>query len=257
MNKVPSSLRRIVAVWRRHQRSYFKHLIANGLPPFMEPLMFILALGFGLGKYISEMEGLSYVAFIAPAMMATSSFYTAAFETTYGTFIRMEYQKTYYNILSSPVTFRDIYFGELLWCGTKGFMFSACVLAVISLFGLVKFPYVFLTPIIGFINAIVFGVIGFFVTGFTKSINNFNLFFTGLLTPMFFFSGTFFPLSELPVIFQKIAYFLPLTHSVILMRSLANNVVSPQLLLHLVVLCLLPLPFGFYSFHKLKNRLIV
>ena len=74
MNKVPSSIRRISAVWRRHQRSSFKHLIANGLPPFMEPLMFILALGFGLGKYISEMEGLSYVAFIAPAMMATSSF---------------------------------------------------------------------------------------------------------------------------------------------------------------------------------------
>lgn len=257
MNRAPTVFQRIFAVWRRHQRSYFKHLIANGLPPFMEPLMFILALGFGLGKYISEMEGLSYVAFIAPAMMATSSFYTATFETTYGTFVRMEYQKTYYNILSSPVTFRDIYFGELLWCGTKGLMFSLCVLLVISLFGLVKYPFVLLTPFVGFINAIVFGIIGFFVTGFTKNINNFNLFFTGLLTPMFFFSGTFFPLTQLPELFQKVAYFLPLTHSVILMRSLASNHFHIQLLVHLVILCLLPVPFGFYSYHKLKSRMIV
>ncbi|MCJ7811954.1 ABC transporter permease [bacterium] len=257
MNKTPSFMQRILSVWRRHQKTYFKNLIANGLPPFMEPLLFILALGFGLGRFISDMEGLSYVAFMAPAMMATSSFYTATFETTYGTFVRMEYQKTYQNILSTPVKFRDLYLGELLWCGTKGLMFSACVLLVISLFGLVQFPYALLTHFVGFINAIVFGIIGFFVTGFTKNINNFNLFFTGFLTPMFFFSGTFFPLKELPTLFQKIAYFLPLTHSVILMRSLANNIFQVNLLMHLVILCLLSLPFALYSYYKLKNRMIV
>ncbi len=257
MNSTPSFIRRVLSVWRRHQKTYFKSLIANGLPPFLEPLLFILAMGFGLGRYISEMEGLSYVAFIAPAMMATSSFYTAAFETTYGTFVRMEYQKTYHNILSTPVKFRDLYLGELLWCGTKGLMFSACVLLVIALFGLVQFPFALLTPFVGFINAAAFATVGFFVTGFTKNMNNFNLFFTGFLTPMFFFSGTFFPLKELPAFFQKIAYALPLTHSVILMRSLSNNILNVKLLLHLLILCLIALPFGFFSYYKLKNRMIV
>ena len=152
--------------------------IANPLLWIGVSLFFILALGFGLGKYITEMEGLTFTAFIAPAMMATSSFYTAAFETTYGTFIRMEYQKIYHNILSTPVTFLDIYIGELLWCGTKGFMFSSCVLLVISLFGLVKYPFALFTPLIGFINAVIFGIIGFFVTSFTRNINNYNLFCT-------------------------------------------------------------------------------
>jgi lipooligosaccharide transport system permease protein len=257
MSRPPGAFRRILAVWSRHRRCYFKHLLANGLPPFLEPLLFIFAMGFGLGRYVSEMEGMSFIAYIAPAMMATSSFYTASYETTYGTFIRMEYQKTYFNILATPVTFRDLFFGELLWCGTKGFMFSACVLGVISCFGLVEYPPALLTPFVGFLNAVAFGALGLFVTGFTRSINNFNLYFTGFLTPMFFFSGTFFPVSELPASFQKIAVCLPLTHTVALMRGLAVGRVHVALLSNLLLLVLIPLPFMWAAFRMLRQRMIV
>ncbi|EKD27075.1 MAG: ABC-type Nod factor export system, permease [uncultured bacterium] len=258
MNKKPPSVFiRILSVWKRHQQCYFKHLIANGLPPFMEPVLFIFAIGFGLGKYIDKIEGMNFAAYIAPAMMATSSFYTASFETTFGTFIRMEYQKTYQNILSSPVTFRDIYWGELFWCGTKGFVFSLCVLLVISLFGLVKYPYALLTPFIGFVNAVVFGMLGFFVTGFVKDINNFNIYFTGILTPMFFFSETFFPVSSMPAFMQNIANFIPLRHCVVLMRSLSNNIFDCSLLYNFIMLIVLAIPFGVYSYFKLQRRMIV
>jgi lipooligosaccharide transport system permease protein len=257
MNKPPSFFRRVFAVWYRHQKCYMKHLVANGLPPFMEPLLFLFALGIGLGKYIASMEGMSFMSFIAPAMMATTSLFTASFETTYGAFVRLEYQKTYHNILSTPVTFRDIYIGELLWCGSKGFLFSLSVLIVISLFGLVQYPLGLLTPFVGFFNAIAFGIIGFFVTGFVRNINNFNLYMTGVLTPVFYFAGTFFPLEQMPPAVQKVAQAIPLTHAVIIMRSLAQNQCDVSLLWHFFLILAIPLPFVFFSYRTLRRRLIL
>ncbi|MFH1761534.1 MAG: ABC transporter permease, partial [bacterium] len=156
-----------------------------------------------------------------------------------------------------PVTFRELYIGELLWCGTKGFMFSFCVLFVISCFGLVQYPLALITPFFGFLNAVVFGIIGFFVCGLTKNINNFNLYFTGILTPMFFFSGTVFPITELPLFFQRIAWMFPMTHTVTLMRSCTTNNFHWGLLLHMGFLLLIAAPFAVFSYRRLKRRIIL
>ncbi len=255
-NFPPYFLKRVFAVWYRHQKCYCKDLIPNALPPFLEPLLYLLAIGYGVGQYLPDMEGLRYVVFLAPGMMATSSVYSATLETTYGTFIRLEYQKVYANLLATPITFKELYLGELLWCGTKGFLFSIAVLLVLTGFGLVTYPLALLTPIVGFLNACVFGILGMFVTSIVYNINNFNLYFSGFITPIFFFSGTFFPLIQLPEVLQKVALMIPLTHTVILMRALTTNHFPPNLWIHLLWLVGLSLPFAFLGYRNLKNRLI-
>ena len=253
----PNFWKRVFAVWYRHQKCYCKDLIANALPPFLEPLLYVLAIGYGLGQFVPDVEGLRYAVFLAPGMMATSSVYSATFETTYGTFIRLEYQKVYANLLATPITFKELYLGELLWCGTKGFFFSLAVLLVLTGFGLVTYPLAILTPLVGFVNAVAFGILGMFVTSVTRNINNFNLYFSGFITPIFFFSGTFFPLTQMPDVFQKTALAIPLTHTVLLMRALTTDRFSPGLCFHLLWLLGLSLPFAFLGYRNLKNRLIV
>lgn len=254
-NNLPGTVKRIMAVWNRHRSCYVKQLLANGLPPFMEPLFFILALGSGLGKHITELDGLSFAEFLAPAMMATSSFYTASFETTYAAFLRMDHQHTYHNILASPVRFKELYIAEILWCATKGFFFSSAVLLVIACFGLVSSWLALLCPFAGAVNAAVYASMGLSVTSVTRNINNYNLYFTGILTPMFFFSGTFFPLADLPDILQLPALVIPLTHSVKIMRALCTGRISLMLLVSFLSLFIIALPFILFSYKKLKKRI--
>ena len=119
----PPILPRIYSVWFRHMRVYTKHLISNGLPPFLEPLIFLAGIGLGLGKYIVSMDGVPYIQFLAVGLVITSSMYTSAFECSYGTFIRLEYEKVYDGMLGAPLTVNNLLIGEILWAGTKGLFF--------------------------------------------------------------------------------------------------------------------------------------
>ena len=91
---------RLYSVWYRHMRVYTKNLITNGFPPFLEPLIFLAAIGVGLGKYVTEMRGMGYLPFLASGLLVTASMFTAAFECSYGTFIRLEYDKAYDGMIS-------------------------------------------------------------------------------------------------------------------------------------------------------------
>ncbi len=217
----PAAHRRILAVWSRHFRVYTRNLFSNGLPPFLEPLIFLAGIGLGLGKYIDDMDGIPFVVFLATGLPLTAAMYTAAFETTYATFIRLEFEKVYDGMLGAPLTARDLLIGEIFWCGSKGFFFSFAVIVVMSLFRVVPLPTAFLVPISGFLTGLMFATLGLLVTSYVKTINHFTFFLTGALSPMFFFSGVIFPISNLPVYLQPVAELFPLTHSVRLGRALA------------------------------------
>lgn len=133
----PCFLRRLYSVWYRHVRVYNKHLISNGFPPFVEPLFFISGIGLGLGNYVGLIEQTPYLLFLAAGMLAPSSMFTAAFECTFGTFIRLEFDKAYDGMISSSLTVTDIFVGEMLFAGTKGFFFTLAVLIVFTIFGLI------------------------------------------------------------------------------------------------------------------------
>lgn len=220
---VPSWPSRIGAVWYRHMRVYTKTLFSNALPPFLEPLIFLAGIGLGLGAFVPAIGGVPYVVFLATGLLATSSMYTAAFEMSYGTYIRMEFDKVYDGMLGAPVSAADLMTGEILWCGTKGAVFSASVLVVCLATKALPFGWVVLAPIVGFVTGLMFAVLSLLVTTLVDNLDNFNFYFTGLLSPMFFFSDVVFPVANLPSYLRPLAEALPLTHPVRLIRAVASG----------------------------------
>jgi lipooligosaccharide transport system permease protein len=217
----PSLASRLGSVWYRHFRTYTKDIVSNGFPPFMEPLIFLAGMGLGMAKFMPGLVGMSYLQFLATGLLMTSAMFTSAFECTYGTFVRLEFDKTYDGMLAAPLTVRDAMVGEALWAGTKGLFFSLAVLIVISAFGFVNFFTALLAPLVGFLTGFLFAAIGLLVTSFVSNMNHFNFFFTGLLSPMFMFCGTIFPIANLPAPLRVVAEVLPLTHPVRLARAAA------------------------------------
>lgn len=224
----PPRWRRLLSVVHRHWVVYASTFLANALPAFFEPILFLTAIGLGLGAYVGEgMAGLPMGAFMGPGALAMTAMFTAAFETTYGTFVRLVYQKTYDGMLATPLTPSDVFLGEVLWCGCKGFLFTSIVLAVYLAFGRyngwwVHFQWstLFLAPLVGATCSLLFAGLGLHVAALTKNMNNFNFFVSGVLTPMSLFSGMVFPVSDLPVVLRQLAYALPLFHVTELNRLL-------------------------------------
>ena len=255
-NSYPPLYKRLYGVWFRHVRVYSQNLISNGFPPFLEPLIFLAGVGLGLGRYIEPINGQDYITYLAVGLLVTSSMWTAAFECTYGTFIRLEFEKVYDGMLAAPVTANNLIVGEMIWAGTKGFFFSFAVLLVILPFGKAPLPGSFAAPLVGFVNAFMFAALGLFITSFVKTINHFNFFMTGLISPMFFFAGVVFPVENLPESIRWIAEVVPLTHSVRIMRSISGNDYSGILLWDVLYIAVFTALMGSLAILRLKKRLI-
>ena len=254
--KPPSFFVRVFSVWFRHYRVYIQEIFSNGIPPFLEPLFALAAFGLGLGQYIVEIENVPYIKFLASAIMVQAAMFTAAFECSFGTFIRLEFDKVYDGMLSSPLSAKDILIGEILFAGTKGLFFSVCILIVISSFRLVSMPFALLAPISGFLTGLMFGSLSLLVTSFVNNINHFNFYFTGFLTPLYFFSGIFFPISSMPENIRWLAYIFPLSHVTNLSRAFCLGNISSGLIYNLIYIFIFIIVIGFFAVVRLKKRLI-
>lgn len=254
--KTPSLITRILNVWYRHFKVYTNNIISNGIEVILEPIFFLIAIGLGLGQYIVSMEGIPYVKFLASAIIIPASMYTAAFECTFGTFIRLEFDKVYDGMLSAPITAKDLLIGEIFFAGTKGFFFSFLILIVISSFNLVSLPMAFFSPIGGFLTGLMFGAFSLLITSFVNTISHFNFYFSGLLTPMFFFSGIVFPLSSIPVNIRWLAYVFPLSHSTKIVRAFCLNEFNFDLIYDFIYIVLFIIIIGFIAIKRLEKRLI-
>ncbi len=253
----PPLHRRLYSVWFRHMRVYTKNLLSNGFPPFLEPLIFLAGVGLGLGTYITEpMGGLKYIEFLGTGLLVTTAMFTSAFECSFGTFIRLEFEKVYDGMLAAPMTVNDLIVGELLWVGTKGFFFSFAVLCILSGFKIIALPYGLLAPLVGFLTGLMFGALSLLVTSFVKTINHFNFYFTGFISPMFFFSGVVFPVENLPYYVRPLAEVVPLTHSVRLVRAVCQNQYHPFLLLDLLYIAVFIVVVGLLAIRRLRKRLV-
>ncbi|TFG48873.1 MAG: ABC transporter [Candidatus Brocadiia bacterium] len=255
--KYPPMHRRLYSVWFRHMRVYTQNFFSNAFPPFWEPLIFLAGIGLGLGKYITEpMDGLPYIQFLGTGLLVTTAMFTAAFECSFGTFIRMEFEMIYDGMLAAPMTVNNLIVGEMIWAGTKGFFFSFAVLCILTIFDVISLPHTLLAPFVGFLTGLMFAALSLLVTSFVKTIQHFNFFFTGLISPMFYFSGVVFPVDKLPTFIRPIAELLPLTHSVRLVRAVCANNYSPVLLLDLLYVVLFILIVGWFAIQRLKKRLV-
>lgn len=248
-------VRRAFRVWQRNLTVYTKLYISSLVLNFVEPILYLLSLGLGLGAFVKEINGVPYINFIAPGIIASSSMFAATFECTYGTYVKMTYQKTFDAILATPVNIDDLISGELLWGATKSLIYGTIITVVISLFGLVDSPLIILAIPLLFIGGLIFAEIALIFTAIVPGIVFFNYFYTLFMTPMFLFSGIFFPLEGLPPIISKIAFFTPLYHLVNICRSFSTgklSLVQWDIIWVLVVVILL----APYPFRLMRKRII-
>jgi len=254
---VPRLTRRVWKVWQRNFDVFLKTITSNFLPSLLEPILYLLALGLGLGVFIQSIEGVPYINFIAPALVAISVMNGSFFECTFGSFVRMYFQKTFDAIIATPVSVEEVIAGELVWGATRATINSTTVLAVIAAFGLISSPLFLLVPLLAFLGGLMFASIAMCFTAIAPNIDFFNYPSFLLVTPMFLLSGTFFPLSQLPLPVQTAAQvFLPLTHVVNIVRGLVLGRTEIFLLLSLVWIAAVTIFFFVLSINLMKKRLI-
>ena len=255
--KLPKLTRRIWKVWQRDFDVFMKTWKVSFFPPLLEPIFYLVAMGYGLGSFVQPIQGLPYIQFIAPALISISIMYSSFFECTYGSFVRMHFQKTFDAIIATPISIEEVIAGELLWGATRSIISSTIVLAVVAAFGLVSTPLFILIPVVAFFGGLMFSAIAMVFTSLAPNIDFFN--YPGFLfiTPMFLLSGTFFPLASLPESMQVFAKaFLPLTHVVDLSRGLIIGNLESSLLISLVWIAAVTPIFFVLSINLMKRKLI-
>ena len=230
---IPSP-RHAAAIWRRNARVFSKLWKGALLPTFLDPFFYLLALGFGLGTYIAHgINGIPYKEFVAPGLIASAAMWSSAFETTYNVYFRMNELRLYDNVLSTPVEAQDLVAGDLrLERVTARPSTGRSFLIVVSAFGLVSSPWAILIPPFVFVGALCFSVIGYAFTSLIPKIDLYSYFFTLGITPMFLFSGIFFPFNQLPGWVEVVAWFTPLYHLVEITRGMATGPDPLQILIN-------------------------
>jgi lipooligosaccharide transport system permease protein len=207
-----------LAAWRHFWRS---SLISTVL----EPVLFLAAMGLTLGSLVDQGQGapggVSYLAFLAPGLLAAAAMQNASFESTYPVLGAIKWDKTYEAVLATPAGVREILVGHLLYVVLRVATSAALFLAVLVLFGAAASPLVLLAVPAAVLTGLAFAAP---ITAFAARLDN-DTGFSGLqrflILPMFLFSGTFFPVSQLPAFFEWVAYLTPLWHGVALTRGLA------------------------------------
>lgn len=243
-------------VARRNSDVYFLAWKSDFLPPLLEPIIFLVALGYGLGQFIPAIEGHSYSQFLAPALITLTAMNAAFFECSYGSFVRMYWQKTYDAIVSTPVGLDDVILGELLWGATKAAINGGIVLLVITAFGLVQSPLALLVLPVVFLLGFSIGAIGILTTSQAPNFDAFNFPLYLYVTPMYFLSGTYFPLSDLPVAIQFAASTLPLMHATRLSRALVLGELDPSLWASALWLVVVGFVLSVFAINAMRKRLI-
>ncbi len=249
-------IKRAFRVWQRHWLVYTKLYKTSFALNFAEPALYLVAMGLGLGSFVKDIHGQPYIKYIAPGIVASSSVFAAVYECTYGTYIRMTFQKTFDAILATPVNLDDLIAGELFWGATKSVIFGITIAIVITLFGLVESPLIILVIPCIFLGGLIFAELSIIFCAIVPGIDSFSYFYTLFMTPLFLFSGIFFPLDSMPRLVADLAFFTPLYHLVIVCRSFTSgsfiNALDSIIWLVVAAAVLAPLPFKL-----MKKRIIV
>jgi lipooligosaccharide transport system permease protein len=264
-SRLPMLTYRVWTVWRRNFDVFMKTWHVNFLPSLIEPILYLLAFGFGLGTFVTEVEGISYMQWIAPGLVAITVMYGGFFECTYGSFVRMYFQRTFDAIIATPVNVEEVIAGELLWGATRATFNSAIVLAVVAAFGLISSPFFLVMLPVAFFGGLLFAALGMCFTALAPNIDFFNYPTFLLITPMFLISNTFIPLASFPSQLQTIALaVLPLTHVADLSRVLVVGKVetlgglNPEwvLLLAAFWIAIVTIALFVLSIYLMKRKLI-
>ena len=218
--------------WQREVTLYKRIWPSTILSTLLDPVMYLLALGFGLGAYVGSIQGRPYLEFIAPGLVASSVMYAAVFEAAWNSYVRIFVERSYESMMATPAELEDVVAGEALWGATRAGIYSVVMLVVLAAFGLVASWWALLIPPVAFLAGLMFFVLGVSYTVRCKHMDQLTFLFTLGVTPMFLFSGIFFPLDGLPAAVQAVAWLSPLFHLVATVRGLAFGAVGLDTLGH-------------------------
>jgi lipooligosaccharide transport system permease protein len=215
-----------VAVYRRNWRG-------SAFSSFLQPVLFLAAMGVGLGSFVSSgggtVGGVSYLEFLAPGLLAAQAMQAAAGEAAWPILGKVKWDKTYFAMLATPLRVGDLLVGEVAWITVRLAMVCSIFFGVTVAFGAVLSPIGILAIPAGMLTGLAFAAP---IIGYSARLDNdagFNALFRFVITPLFLFSGTFFPIDQLPALLQPIAYLTPLWHGVTLTRNLTLGTIEPAL----------------------------
>lgn len=219
-----TALGAIRCVWLRYFDVYCKSLVYGIVTTFVEPLLYLFAFGFGLGSIVGKVHvlgvELTYRQFIFAGIAAQALMFQGFFESAYGSFIRMYYQRIFQAIAVTPITLSEVLWAELFWDASKATFSSGAVLIIGVAMGDFRLPGALLALPLCFVGALLFAGLGLLVAATSRTIEEISYPQYLLIFPMFLFCGVFFPLETLPAYLQWLAWALPLTSIVSLIRTL-------------------------------------
>jgi lipooligosaccharide transport system permease protein len=234
--RAPELSLRWIPVWRRNLLVWRKLAIASVLGNIADPLLYMLALGYGIGSFVPEVGGMKYIAFIGTGMVCQSAMFTSSFEAMYSAFSRMHVQRTWEAIINAPLSLDDVVLAEWIWAATKSVMSVIAILAVVLVLGFGhSWLAIWVLPL-GFIVGLTFGAFGLVMNSLAPGYDFFTYFFTLVLTPMLLLSGVFFPVDQMPAALQGVAKTLPLSHAIDIARPLLLGRIPDHIPLHIAVL---------------------
>jgi lipooligosaccharide transport system permease protein len=226
-----------------------------------EPIFYLFGIGLGLGGLITSVpladgREVSYVTYVAPALLATAAMNGAVFETIFNVFFRLNYAKTYDGILATPMGITEIAIGEMMWALLRSLLYAVSMLAIMWALGLLLSPWALLAfPGALFISA-AFASAGLAGTSFLRTVQDFDIPMGLIVMPMFLFSGTFFPISIYPAPIQVFMQLTPLYHSINLIRGLTTGAMSLAQLWDFAYLVVFFVVMMWIAMARMEKRLI-
>jgi len=229
---------------------------------FLSPVLFLTAMGLGLGSYVSNtaaLGGVPYLDFLAPGLLAAMAMQTASFEATFPIIRGFIWNKVFHAMAATPITPRDIAVGSLAWIAARLTLTSAIFTVVIVVFGAYESPLVILCVPAAVLTGMAFAAPITAYSATQKNPNRFATIFRFGITPLFLFSGTFFPISSLPPALQVVAWLTPLFHGVALTRSLSLGTIGADpaaAVVHIVYLTTLVIVGSWLATRTVERRLV-
>jgi lipooligosaccharide transport system permease protein len=257
---LPSPSRAIHMVQRNLM--VYRHIWMVIFTGFFEPVFYLLSIGIGLGAMVREVNGVSYAAFVAPGLLASSCMNGALTDGFFNTFFKLHFQKTYDGVLATPMTVPDIALGEMMWAIVRGSIYAAGFVIVMLLVGRWTGDPLLLGPSAVFawpaavLVATAFSAFAICLTSIARSVHDFDTVVGLIMMPMFLFAGTFFPVSSLPAPLQWLVQLLPLYHAVELLRQVTTGRVSLSILVHIAYLVALAVGTFTVAMYRLQRVLV-
>ncbi len=248
---------RFVHVWRRHFMVWRKTAMASLAGSLGEPLLYLLGLGYGLGRFVGAIGEMDYMVYVASGILASNSMNTATFEAIYGGFTRMTRQNTFHAMLATPLTVADVVAGEVAWAATRSLISGGAIFLVGMVLGAFSPGSVLMVLPVVVLSGLAFGAMAMVITAISPGYDFFLYYFTLVTTPMFLFCGVFYPVASLPPLVQSLVGVLPLTHVVALLRPVANALPVLDVGFHLAVIVAYALVAFTVAVALVRRRIIV